>query len=329
MHCATPSTSDRKAGDMSDLTPAQQAEQLIKWMQNDEMDKVDHALANNKIDLNVQDSSGEWPIMVAASSGYEETCLQMIEHGAKVDVRAAHEMSLLHWAIENNMPKLFDKLISMNVIDIDAMTTEGVTPLHHALFSSNIHYYETLLEQGADPNLPTKDDESPLTLAAHLKNPALCQLLIDNHAHVKPGGTNAPFCTAIDNHDFATAELFLRHGADWPDVSEWKYERLRKNMLASVYTTFEPSEFPEPEKYFTGNKPSEAVLNACALGQFEQVTAPLMLIDKKRFGQLIDALPKCWNRLFKGLKVTAAKGEEMERKNTENIYFPDVNDVIR
>jgi len=312
MHCAAPSTSGRKAGGMPDITVNQQTRQLTRWMHSGEMNKVHRAIANNEICLNIQDTLDEWPLFVAATLGYEETCLQMIEHGAKIHILERENETLLHAAITFELPKLFDKLISMKIIDVDAISTAGLTPLYYAISQSDPHYCKTLLEQGADPNLRTKGDEFPLTIAARLKNPVMCEMLLNYGAKVTPESNPTPLWAALANDDYVTAELLLRHGAQMPDATSWAHEPLCTSLQKSVDNTFPEGYTPEPEKYFTGNKPSEAVLSACALGQFiKRVATPLMNADKKLFNQLIDALPKCWNHQYKDLKMTAAKSDAL------------------
>jgi len=292
------------------LTPKEQSSQLIDWLHLDKTEEATRAIESG-MDLNVPDRHGTLPIIAAVQNLHEDICLQMIEHGADIKVLGADGETLLHTAIDKNFTKLFNKLISMGEIDVDAKTHINYTALIYAAFKNREYFTRILLEQGANPNILNNKEDSPLCIAARKGYEPLCRMLLENGAHPKiVDGLQSPLIQSLSG-DSSITELLLRFNADPSELLDGA-ESFKDNMQKLVDDVFPKGYTPAPEKYFTGSKPSDAVLNACALGQFiDRVATPLMNADKKLFKQLIDTLPKCWNHQYRDLKVTAAKSDAL------------------
>ena len=71
---------------------------------------------------------------------------------------------------------------------VNALDTDGSTPLHCAAWKGHIEMVAFLLEAGAKVNAHNQNEHwgtTPLHAAAHANQAAIAQLLIDNGAEVK------------------------------------------------------------------------------------------------------------------------------------------------
>ncbi len=100
-----------------------------------------------------------------------------------------------------------------------AISDDGFTALHLAIFGGQVESVRLLLERGADPNaLSTAEIAKvpPLGTAAFVRSPQLAQVLLDSGAD--PNGRGEGGFTALhaaaQNEDEELARLLLDRGAD-------------------------------------------------------------------------------------------------------------------
>ena len=96
-------------------------------------------------------------------------------------------MMLKEWnkskkAVEDNQLQVIGNFVQFNVQHIDKQDEEGYTLLALAVHYGRVEMVETLLKNGASPNIATKEEfgkNSPLHLAVNFKFKKICDLLID------------------------------------------------------------------------------------------------------------------------------------------------------
>ena len=187
-------------------------------------------LSNEKIDINLQDTFGETPLIIAVEDGNENIIKLLLEHGADIhQTNQNHETALMTaLSIDNiNIIKLFFdhgksinlehgksinlentygytplmlavsngneeaiKLLLDNGADINQLNQNGMTPLMLAVSNDNEEAMEMLLERGADINQPNQNGETPLMLAVSNDNEEAIQLLLDNGANINQTNQN-------------------------------------------------------------------------------------------------------------------------------------------
>lgn len=108
----------------------------VKEEANREIDRViDEAIARingrSSQDLNVLDSSGEFPLYSAASGGRYEETRRMLERGANPSMRTRYGWTALHWAAANGHLNVVELLLSYNA-DVNAVSDTGKRPLDMA-----------------------------------------------------------------------------------------------------------------------------------------------------------------------------------------------------
>ena len=100
-----------------------------------------------------------------------------------------------------------------------ALSDDGFTALHLAIFGGQENAMRLLLERGADPNVISTSDLAkvpPLGTAAFVRSAPLAQVLLDSGAD--PNGRGEGGFTALhsaaQNEDEELARLLLERGAD-------------------------------------------------------------------------------------------------------------------
>ena len=100
-----------------------------------------------------------------------------------------------------------------------ALSDDGFTALHLAIFGGQEDAMRLLLERGADPNVVSTSDIAkvpPLGTAAFVRSVPLARLLLDSGAN--PNGRGEGGFTALhsaaQNEDEELARLLLERGAD-------------------------------------------------------------------------------------------------------------------
>lgn len=156
----------------------------------------------------VANADGQTPLMLAALNGSVEIVRALVKKGA--DVNATEQwtgQSALMWAAARNHPDVAEFLIEQGA-EVNAratyfdwssqMTSEprgqyrpagGLTPLLFAARSGCQSCVKSLIENGADPNLPSPEGVTPLIVA-------------------------------IENFEFGIANYLLDHGAN-PHSFDW------------------------------------------------------------------------------------------------------------
>ncbi|ACE05669.1 hypothetical protein Aasi_0225 [Candidatus Amoebophilus asiaticus 5a2] len=105
---------------------------------------------------------------VAASFGYTEILLELIEHGADVNIKGREwgGNAPLHYAAESGHVETIAKLIEKGA-ELNTKNIYGNTPLHFAAQAGHIEAILKLLEKGGDIDAKNQiDEETPLHLAS-------------------------------------------------------------------------------------------------------------------------------------------------------------------
>ncbi len=151
---------------------------------------------------------GQTTLMLAARTGSVELAKLLLEHGADIDAREAWRgQTALMWAADGRFGALTELLVDRGAdVTVRAVTndwesqitsepraqyrpTGGLTALHYAARSGCIECINAILAGGEDIDRPTPDGVTPLMLA-------------------------------IDNFEFAAADLLLDAGAN-PHYADW------------------------------------------------------------------------------------------------------------
>lgn len=135
----------------------------------------DYVIQNCK-NRSPQDVDGIQPLHIAAAVS-EAHVFKLLNSGADVFGVTKEGMTVLHIAARARQPGIIGLVLS-NIADLDdekrkafinQRNTEGSAALHYACCSGRPESVDLLLDAGADPNLPGKDEYAPLRACAEFE----------------------------------------------------------------------------------------------------------------------------------------------------------------
>ena len=114
----------------------------------------------------------------------EQVLRMMLSQGADKDAQDNQGRTPLHWSSDWGFEKsamiLLDNGANVRVRDINT----GMTALHHAVLTGNIHLVRDLVNRNADVNLPTADNITPIKMACQSGNFEVVKFLKSSGASV-------------------------------------------------------------------------------------------------------------------------------------------------
>ena len=139
--------------------------------------------------------SGNTPLQLAILAENYEMARLFLEHGVNVNTRSPKNyITALHSACLMNCPQDIIESLVKNGAEVDATDFQGNTPMMNALVKKNIPAVKFLLENGANPNTPSKQ--------CHSKFYPLHMILDQDK-----------FMHQDKLHDFVIFKLLIKHGA--------------------------------------------------------------------------------------------------------------------
>ena len=129
-----------------------------------------------KIDLNLLNSKGESPLMLAALKGQLDLAGLMVKKGADVNKTG---WTPLHYAATTGQVAVIRLLIE-NHAYIDAESPNGSTPLMLASMYGTADAVRLLLDEGADPALKNQQGLTAVQFAERASRPDAAALIMKN-----------------------------------------------------------------------------------------------------------------------------------------------------
>ena len=155
-----------------------------------------------KVPVSPPDKNGWTPLHSAATQGRLEICETLLEHGAFAPARTLEGTTALHYlsrfdvALKKDLfRRVVQKLLSGGA-DPNAQNRHGLTPLHEAAQRGNASAIIVLLEcDGIVLDALTSQGETPLIYAARANYPHVLNVLLDAGASSSIAGSDG---TALD-----------------------------------------------------------------------------------------------------------------------------------
>lgn len=116
-------------------------------------------------------------LQYALIRGQQQIAVDLIKHGAAVNVRNPEGTTLLHFAASRSMTQIVKILLSKNA-SVNAVDRVGVTPLHEASAKGYANIMQLLLNAGADINARTQKRWTPLHHAARFGHSQATRFLL-------------------------------------------------------------------------------------------------------------------------------------------------------
>lgn len=146
-------------------------------------DIVEKLLRVKTIDLNLQNTSNEGPLILAMHLVDEEVFGMLLDSGADPNIKDERGNTALMLGTVRG-PGYVRKLIAKGV-DLNARNRRQESALFFATYVENEEIVRLLLEAGADPNLTSTDGTTSLLTACYQGSTNIVQILIDHKADIK------------------------------------------------------------------------------------------------------------------------------------------------
>ncbi|MBI2378391.1 MAG: ankyrin repeat domain-containing protein [Deltaproteobacteria bacterium] len=135
-------------------------------------------MIKNGVDINAADSSGDYPLIMAAYKGYTRITKMLLEAGADVRVLdPGMKATALHAAAYAGHAEPSKLLIKFGV-DINKQgPNNGYTALHDAIWQNNIDVAKVIIDAGPNLALRSEEGETPLEMAKKRKRKEIIALI--------------------------------------------------------------------------------------------------------------------------------------------------------
>jgi uncharacterized protein len=145
---------------------------IAAWEGNIEMMALFVAHGAN---VNAMNANREQPLMHAAWNGHLEAVRWLLDHGAQVN-RKGLEWSALHYAVFAGHQDVAQTLIARGA-DINALSTNGSSPLMMASREGHEKIAKLLVDLGADTSIKNDWGDDALTWAMRYGNPQIAKIV--------------------------------------------------------------------------------------------------------------------------------------------------------
>lgn len=137
---------------------------LVEFERLDMMDYLNAAF--DFIDMDVRDDTGFTPLILSIKKRDINAVNTLIKQGASVDLSNMYDMgdSPLHYAVNQGDFTIVELLITYHA-NLNSVNIEGMTPLMYSCQSNNSGIIEYLIENGADPIIRDRYNNSSLHYA--------------------------------------------------------------------------------------------------------------------------------------------------------------------
>ena len=126
-------------------------------------------------DVNAMNAHREQPLLHAAWKGHRDAVRWLLDRGAQIN-RPGLEWSALHYAVFAGHGDVVNTLIARGA-NIDALSTNGSSPLMMAAREGHTELAQLLVNLGADPSIRNDWGEDALVWAMRNGNPQIAKLV--------------------------------------------------------------------------------------------------------------------------------------------------------
>ncbi|XP_014228709.1 serine/threonine-protein phosphatase 6 regulatory ankyrin repeat subunit A-like [Trichogramma pretiosum] len=172
--------------------------------------------------------TGSSPLHLAQNNNKKEVVKLLLKNGANLILADKDGTTPLHLIcdrfIDEDWTEEFFEICSdrLQTVEIDVRNKEGHTPLSLALMSNSNKAVETLLRNGADPNLTNEEGQTPLHMIGGWTREVAVKTFLDISDAVnrpvqvdaRDNEGNRPLHVAAKRGSDDAIELLLRRGAD-------------------------------------------------------------------------------------------------------------------
>lgn len=206
---------------------------------------------SQKLSVNIENSDGWSPLMVAANNGRIDIIKKLLSAGAQINKQESTGWSALHFTVNSSNDPKHDyaaaaRLLVESGANANLQTDAGYTPLYLSILNARPKTFTALIEARVDVNKPDNDGWTPLMLATNNNKVEMVKELIQAGAEIDtttPNGWSALHFTVNYpkrlEHDYSDiATLLINAGANTDIQTEAGYTPLYLSILNARPKTF-------------------------------------------------------------------------------------------
>jgi ankyrin repeat protein len=186
--------------------------------------------------LDQPNKAGFTPLMIAASNGYDELVMILLEKKADTSFHCGPKMgckTVLHLAVESGSEECTLALLLHSKCNVNARCGGHRTPLHLAIENKNLNLVEVLLSHGANGKALTRQRESCVHLAVSVQCLDLVKFLVESKMSVNVASNTGetPLMLAARSSDSIITQYIIDKRASLND----RDKNRETALLLSVY----------------------------------------------------------------------------------------------
>lgn len=175
-----------------------------------------HILVQGGASINVMDSSLKTPLMYAAENNHVSLVKYLLKINADLKARAHDGMTVLHYAAKAGHNDVIKVLLDTGDIDVNIQDDGGWTPIIWASEHKLVSTVKFLIDQGAQPTLKDKEENTSLHWAAYSGSVDICEMFLNGGCALDAPNEHGdrPLHIAARQNHYECVVLFLARGAD-------------------------------------------------------------------------------------------------------------------
>lgn len=170
--------------------------------------------------LDLQDSDGIFPLLIACMRGNVDLIQKLIREGASIDIKGPQEHTALTATANSKIPNnlAIIKILVGKGADINHKTIEGYSALMYASYRNELNIVQYLIEQKATIDLTNNLGYTALIIAIQNRHTEIAEYLIQQGAIINP---ESPMLLDSKN-------LF--------PITQWKFQRGNTPLMFAIAT---------------------------------------------------------------------------------------------
>ena len=171
-------------------------------------------LVQRGADVNIANSDGSTPLIIACQKGHLVVVQYLIQQGADMNNAGNEGITALHIAAYHDHLMIVQYLVDQGA-DANIPDTDGCTPLYSAAQEGRLSVVQCLAQHGADVNKARVHGATPLTASAHNGHLAVVQFLVQQGAEMNKATIEdvTPLRVATEQGHVAVANYLREQGA--------------------------------------------------------------------------------------------------------------------
>ncbi|XP_046375434.2 ankyrin repeat and KH domain-containing protein mask-like [Haliotis rufescens] len=243
---------------------------------------VKYVLKQNNIDINTKGNYAFTPAMMAADGGHREILDLLMRKGADLTLEAASRCNVLHIACKGRFTQIVEYVISKDIVDINSQDFQGMSAVMLAAERGLGEVFDLLVSKSADLRRVNANQENILHLACRGFNMDIVKYIVTQNIvddiNTRTKNEETPLMIAAMSQNKEAFDLLLQKGASLALVDKYDNTILHS---ASFGGKLEIAEFILAQNIVDINRRGDGGMSAVMMAAFFGNREVFHLLEKK------------------------------------------------